>query len=63
MEKKVAIAGGVVSLTGLVLYNTVYLPFYSNYAIVNKERERVETGKGSMWKNMDSEIKKQNRAK
>lgn len=63
MEKKGAIVGGVLGLTVLVVYNTVWLPFYSTYAVVNKERERVETGKGSMWKNMDSEIKKQSKSK
>ena len=71
-KQKLLILGGVSFLTCVVGITTIYLPFYSQAAVDgNKLREQLEresknkpTGggnggsRGSMWGNMDKEIKK-----
>lgn len=62
-KQKALIAGGVAVLICVVGGTSIYLPFYSDFAKhnhgLNKDdlRSRGGGSKGSMWSNMDKEIK------
>ncbi len=73
IKQRIILASGVSLMIGVVGYVAVYLPFYSDEMKLRKEQHfqqqqllnqqqqqnRREGGsRGSMWKNLDAEIKK-----
>ena len=64
---KIIIASGVAFLASFAVFSAVYLPFYSDLSkqkplVFNKQDKALGSGsKGSMWSNLDNEIKSSNK--